>query len=201
MVKRLLLITVLVALGCASTSPPGRTTLLHEQSESRLMTEREFTDRVTQSATLIYEGMRAINDAANRYALDNKVDFPIGNYKSARALLLDGGYLESWPVIPPFAFTDPLQTDFRYWPRGADMDGIGEMDDAISAPKLKIEVCENFIRRYSSFGPGDIIHNYEANGEKYPGKLVGRHIKIYAITWSWAESLDYCDIEWVVQYN
>jgi len=197
----LLLLITLLLYGCAGTLPLHDTTLLHEQFENGLMSKQEFNDRVTQSATLIYEGMRTINDAASRYALDNSGKLPTGNVKVVRSLLLEGGYLEAWPVIPPFAFTDPVQSDFKYWAGRADMDGIGELDDAISASQLKVEVCESFIHRYSSFGPGDIIHNYEANGEKYPGKVVGRHIKIYAITWSWSESLDYCDIEWVVQYN
>jgi hypothetical protein len=201
MKKLLLLLITLFFYGCAGTLPLHDTTLLHEQFENGLMSKQEFNDRVTQSATLIYEGMSTINDAASRYALNNSDKLPTGNVKAVRSLLLEGGYLEAWPVIPPFAFTDPVQTDFKYWAGRADMDGIGEMDDWISAPQLKVEVCEDFIRRYSSFGPGDIIHNYEANGEKYPGKVVGRHIKIYAITWSWTESLDYCDIEWVVQYN
>jgi hypothetical protein len=197
----LLLLITLFFYGCASTLPLPDTTLLHEQFENGLVSKQEFMERVEQSATLIYEGMSAINEAAKQYALDHNDKLPTGNVKVTRSLLLEGGYLEAWPVIPPFAFTEPVQTDFKYWAGAADMDGIGKPDDWISASDLKVEVCENFIRRYSSFGPGDIIHNYEANGEKYPGKVVGRHIKIYAITWSWSESLDYCDIEWVVQYN
>ena len=158
-------------------------------------------DRVAKSATRIYEGMRAINDAAKLYTIDNNGSLPTGAPKDVRRALLDGGYLKAWPAIPPFAFTDPVQYDFRYSNGYDNMDGIGEGDDVLYAQDLKVEVCEEFIRHYSSVGPDDIIHDYEAYGNKYPGEVLGMHMKVYAITWSMASSPDYCDIEWVMQYN
>ena len=158
-------------------------------------------DRVSQSAVQIYEDLRVIIDAAMLYANDNDVRLPTGNPTAARAALLDGGHLKAWPVVPPFAFTDVVQHDYRYIPGYADMDGYGASDDVVFAQDLKLEVCEEFIRRYSSAGPDDIIYDYEANGEKYPGEVLGTHMKIYAITWDIDLQLDYCDIEWVLQYN
>ena len=81
------------------------------------------------------------------------------------------------------------------------MDGIGADDDVMYAQYLKIEVCNKFIRRYSSAGPEDVIYDYEAHRERYPGEVFGRHMKIYAITWSNINISEYCDIEWVMQYN
>jgi hypothetical protein len=198
--KLLILLILLLVYGCSSLALKSAG-LRHESSESRLLTEQEFMERVSQSATLIYEGMITISEAAKLYAVDNNGSFPLGNSKVVRSLLLAEGYLETWPVIPPFAFTDPDQDEFRFVNAYDDMDGIGAFDDIIYAQDLKIEVCEEFIHRYSSFGPGDIIHDYEANKNNYPGELIGRHMKIYAIGWSMTKSPDYCDIEWVMKYN
>ena len=165
------------------------------------MSKQEFMDKVAQAATLIYEGMRTINDAVAQYVKDNDGKLPGDSVSKARELLQDGGYIDEWPTIPPFAFTDPVQYELKYTPGYADMDGIGASDDVIFAQDLKIEVCEEFIRRYSSAGPEDIIHDYEANRRRYPGEVFGRHMKIYAIKWSGEDYIGYCDIEWVMQYN
>jgi hypothetical protein len=199
--KLLPILTALVVYGCVSTGPASGPTLLHEASEPEIMTKQEFMDRVAQSATLIYEGMRAINDAAKQYATDNDGKLPGSNISKVKELLLDGGYIEQWPVIPPFAFTDPIQYELKYTNGYADMDGIGAVDDVIYAQDLKNEVCEEFILRYSSAGPEDIIYDYEANRERYPGEVFGRHMKIYAINWYGTNPDGYCDIEWVMQYN
>ena len=82
-----------------------------------------------------------------------------------------------------------------------DMDGLGEMDDVIFLQDLKVEVCEEFFRLYPGDMPGDVIFDYEANGKRYPGDVFGRHVKVYAITWSTTDPIEYCDIEWVMQYN
>jgi len=205
MKKLLLLLIVLFVSGCANIvavkNESDLTALRHENSEVELLTEAEFMSRVSRSATLIYEGMVAISDAAKLYALENNGKLPPGGRKAVRSLLLDGGYLKTWPTIPPFAFTDPVEYEFRYKNGFADLDGLGEADDLIYAQDLKIEVCEDFLHRYSSAGSGDVIYDYEANGGKYPGEVFGRHVKIYAITWSDLNISEYCDIEWVMQYN
>jgi hypothetical protein len=202
MEKLLFLLIVLSVCGCASSALLQESpALLHESSESSLLTEEAFMERVSQSVTQIYEGLRAISDAAKLFAIDNDGNLPTGGFSKIRASLLDGGYLNAWPVLPPFAFTDPDDLDLKYSDGYDNMDGLGEMDDVIYAQDLKIEVCEEFVHRYSSDDLGDIIYDYEANGEKYPGEVLGRHVKIYAITWSMDKSPEYCDIEWVMQYN
>jgi hypothetical protein len=202
MKKLLYLLIVLSVCGCANPALLRESpALLHESSESSLLTEEEFMERVSQSVTLIYEGIKAIFDAANLYAIDNNGNLPTGNENEVKSLLLGGGYLKTWSDVPPFAFTDPVQYGFNYAIGYDNMDGLGESDDVIFAQDLKVEVCEEFIRRYSSVGPDDIIYDYEANGKKYPGETLGRHIKIYAINWSMEDSPEYCDIEWVMRYN
>jgi hypothetical protein len=196
----LIVLIVLMVQGCVSL-PRYNTELLHEQHENKLLTEQEFMSRVSQSATLIYEGLSSISAAAKLYALDHDGQLPPGNAETVRVLLLDGGYLKAWPVIPPFAFTDPVEIEFYYMNRYDNMDNIGAFDDVIYAQNLKIEVCKEFIRRYSSFGTGDDIYDYEANEDSYPGETIGRYVKVYAISWSKTTSPDYCDIEWVMQYN
>ena len=186
--------------GCANIALQD-TALRHEHDEVSLLTKAEFMERASQSAVLGYEGMLAISEAAKQYALDNDGFLPVGGRNAIRSLLMERGYIKTWPAIPPFAFTDPVQHEFRYSGRYDDMDGKGAYDAVIFARDLKIEVCEEFIRRYSSFGPDDVIHEYEDNGQKAPGELIGRHIKIFAISWDKYFSPYYCDINWVMQYN
>jgi hypothetical protein len=200
MKKMMYLLLLLFVCGCAAPTQQGEA-LRHETYESSLLTEQEFMARVSQTATLVFESMQAVSDAANRYALDNDGRLPPGTSKSVKALLLDGGYLETWPTLPPFAFTDPVHNNLVYVNGLDDMDGFGALDDGIHAKDLKIEVCESFISRYSSFGTGDIIHKYEANGDRYPGEYIGRHMLIYAINWGKQSGPEYCDIIWVMQYN
>ncbi len=81
------------------------------------------------------------------------------------------------------------------------MDGLGAKDAVIYAQDLKIEVCEEFIGRYASVGLNTRIHDYEGVGNKYPGEVFGRHMKIYAMSWSKDAWPDQCDIAWVMRYN
>ncbi len=204
MKKLLLLLIALFVHGCASTAPENNdlnsNALRHETSESALLTEAEFMDRVSQSADIIYEGLRAIDDAAQQYFIDNKGSLPrTGN--QLRDLLLARGYLEEWPEIPPFAFTEPrVQDVFKYFRGFANVDGVGPLEDVIDIIDLKNEVCQEFIRRYASPGFGDTIYDFEAAGNKYPTETIGEHIKIYAVNWETAE-LDRCDILWVMEYT
>jgi hypothetical protein len=202
MKKLLLLLIVLFIHGCAGIAPGSKgTVLLHEASESRLLTEAEFMARASQSADQIYEGMSAINDAVSLYAIENNGDFPMDSDKKVRSLLLDGGYLTSWPDVPPFAFTDPITTDVRYKSQFDDMDGAGERDSVISVRDLKSEVCEVFARRYSDPYFKGSIYDYKANGDRYPKGLTGKDVRIFAIRWEGGALEDYCDVLWVVQYN
>jgi hypothetical protein len=202
-VKKLLLLFIpLFVFGCTGVGPShNKGELLHENNESRLLTEEEFMDRASQAATLVYERMRIISDAANLYAADNAGKLPSGNFNDVETLLMEGGYLKVWPALPPFAFTNPVSNKLRYSTRYGDMDGSAPHDDVLYAQGLKIEVCEAFARRYSSFGPNDIIHDYQANGDKAPGATLGKHMKVYAMIWEMATRYEYCDIVWVMQYN
>jgi hypothetical protein len=205
MKKFFVFLIVLLTCGCSNIVPAsmslGGTTLRHESFEDSLLTEAEFKERVSQAATQVYEGLSDISDAAKLYAIDNDDRLPTGGSGVIRALLLDGGYLSAWPEVPAFAFTDPEQGDFKYSDGYTDMDGVGAFDDVIYAQDLKIEVCEDLTRRFSSLAPDDSIHDYEAAGGRYPGQTIGTHMKLYAITWSKTWSWEYCDIEWVMKYN
>jgi hypothetical protein len=203
MKKRLLLLSVLFICGCTSITPESKglnvTTLLHETSESALLTEEEFMDRVSRSADIIYEGMNVISDATNQFYIDNNGLLPPAR-KSLRDLLLDGGYLEEWPVAPPFAFFDRRQGHFRFFRGYADVDGVGKLDDVITVIELKNEVCQVFTRRYASPGFRDTIYDFEVAGNKYPAEKLGGHIKVYAVRW-FTDDVDHCDILWVMDYT
>ena len=193
-------LVVLLVYGCVSIAPQG-TGMRHEKDELELLTEEEFMDRVSRSATQVYEGLSAISVAAEQYAKDHDGLLPRGSHRKVKAMLLDGGYLKTWPVVSLFAFTEPRQRDFDYLNEHADMDGLGARDDIIYLPNLKIEVCEEFSRRYSSFAPDVMIHDVKAERKRYPGETVGRHIKVFAISWSRIEDSEECEIEWIMKYN
>jgi len=200
MQKIALFLIVLLVYGCVSISSQG-TALRHESYEQELLTEAEFMERASQAATEIYQGLSAISLAAEQYAKGHDGQLPQGTSDIVKEALLSGGYLTDWPVVSLFAFNEPEQRDFNYLNKHDDMDGIGERDDIIYVPNLKIEVCEEFSRRYSSFAPDVIIHDFEAEMRRYPGETVGRDIKIFAISWSRIEDSEECEIEWVVKYN
>lgn len=200
MQKGTLFLIVLLIYGCVGVSSQD-SSLRHESDEVELLTESEFMERASQVATQIYEGLSAIRDAAEKYAMDHNGQLPQGPDTVVRKTLLDGGYLTDWPAVSLFAFTEPEQRDFYYLNKHDDMDGIGERDDIIYVPNLKLEVCEAFSRRYSSFAPETVVHDFEAEGKRYPGQTVGRHIKVFAISWSRLEDSEECEIEWVVKYN
>ena len=194
------LLIVLLVYGCASIAPQG-TVLRHENDEGKLLTKQEFMERVSRSATLVHQGMSAISEAVNQYALDNNNDLPSGSSKKVQQLILDGGYLKEWPVAPPFAFTDPIISPFFYAVRYDNLDGVGPPEAVISAPDLKVEVCREFNRHYSDFAPDDTIYDWEAAGKKYPGQKIGRHIKVFTIAWSKLKQPDYCDAIWIMDYK
>lgn len=198
----LILLFLLIVYGCANTAAIQEDVVLqHESNEDRLLTEEEFFARVSTSADLIYEGMSAVREAVNLYASDNNDTLPSGSRKIVKKLLLEGGYLEKWPVVPFFAFKDPVQRDIRYYANFADADNNGLTEDAIFLDDLKIEVCQEFVRRYASPGFGDDVYDYEAAEEQYPAATIGRHIKIFAVNWSTLKTPDYCTILWFIQYT
>lgn len=199
--KRLLLFLIVVsACGCAGMAQKT-TKLSHETAESKVLTETEFMARVSQSATQIYEGFQAIDSAARQYATENNGNLPDGLRHETKAQVLDGGYLKEWPVVPEFAFTDPFQHEFKYYSQYDDADDNGKKDHIMFVQDLKLEVCEDFVRRYGSPGYGDTIYDFEAAGGKYPGQTIGRHMKVFAIKWEQSYRPDYCDLLWVVRYT
>lgn len=200
MQKIFLSLMMMLFLGCANIALQD-TALRHESDEVDLLTKDEFIDRASRSALLVYEGMLAVSEAAKQYALDHDGLLPTGGHRAVRSLLMEQGYINVWPVLPIFAFSDPVQNEVKYSSGYSDMDGKGAYDSVIYVQELKVEVCEEFIHRFSSFGPGDVIYEYEENGNKAPGELFGRHIKIYAISWEKSFSRDFCDVNWVMQYN
>ena len=205
--KFLFYLGLLLLCGCSGLRLTGNSgdiaTLQHENQASQLLSEEEFMARATRSATLLYQGMLAISDAAKQYAAAHDNQLPRGTTEQIKHLLLDGGFLDVWPVVPPFAFVEqiPNLPDFRYKNNHDDMDGIGAMDDIIYVQDLKLEVCEEFSRLYSSFSPETVIHDFVAARERYPGEVFGRHITVYAINWSMEQWPDYCEVEWVMKYN
>ncbi len=159
-------------------------------------------DRATQTATRLYEGFSAINTAAELYAKDHDGLLPPGSHVKVKKMLLESGYLMDWPLVPAFALMDPeYRYDFVYNNNRYDMDGIGAWDDVIYLRKLKIEVCEEFSRLYSSFAPDVMIYDIEEANERYPGEAIGREIKTFAVIWEKTEHPDVCGIEWVLKYN
>ena len=199
--KSLLLFLIVVsACGCAVVEQKT-IALPHETSESNLLSETEFKARVSQSSAQIYEGFVAIDSAARLYASEHDDNLPAGSRQETKTQLLDGGYLKEWPVVPEFAFTDPVQYEFRYYSQYDDADDNGTEDHIIFVPDLKLEVCDEFVQSYGSPGYDSTIYDFEAAGGKYPGQTIGRHMKVFAIKWEKSYRPDYCDLLWVVKYT
>lgn len=203
--KRKILIILLVGFlgGCAKLSGPsiGQNNILHESQESLLLSEVEFINRVQRSANLIYEGLKDIKAAVELYALDHEGTLPDGPYEQVVQKLIDDGYLEKWPEVPLFAFTEPYQREIKYYRNYDDADSNGVQDTILFVQDLKIEVCEEFSRLYASPGLAKDVYDFEANNKRYPGEAIGRDIKIYTIIWSKKTMPDFCDIHWVLKYN
>jgi hypothetical protein len=204
MINILLLIATMLSSGCSisslhSTSP--KDSPLHEEALNTLMAEEEFMEKATLSAQIIHEGLRTISEATLRHGLDKDGNFPLRDATQIRARLLEEGYLNSWPPIPPFAFTDPIQDDITYLHRYDNLDRLGNKEDVIVAQNLKIEVCEAFSRSYSSLDASELVFDFVAHGDRYPAEVYGKPLQTYAINWSMIEAWEYCEIQWVVQYN
>lgn len=204
MINLLILITALLSSGCSlpsvhMTSP--ETTLLHEESLNTQMTEEEFMEKAALSAQIIHEGLRSISEAALRHGLDKDGNFPLTDANQIKARLLEEGFLNSWPQIPPFAFTDSIQDEFTYFHRYDNLDRLGNTEDVVVAQNLKIEVCEAFSRSYSSLDASELVFDFVAHDNRYPAEVYGEPLQTYAINWSMIEAWEYCEIQWVVQYN
>ena len=112
---KILLSIILFLSGCTITGGKesiSQPVLRHEMDEARLLTESEFMNRVRQSATIINEGLLRIEKAVTQYAADSGGRLPPWKSSDMKSRLLDGGYIERWPAIPPFAFTDQVENEF-----------------------------------------------------------------------------------------
>lgn len=201
---KILLMIILFSSGCTITTvrgPNSNSDLRHEMDEAQLLTESEFMSRVRQSASIINEGLLRIEQAVTSYADDNDGSLPSGNLDEIKSLLLNGGYLERWPTIPPFAFTDPVEYEYSVSRKYEDLDGKGRHDSVVFIRDLKLEVCEEFGRRYASPGLTNPVHQYISSQQRAPGAIYGRHVTKYAILWEEINFPEYCDILWVMQYN
>lgn len=202
MTKHLVWAFALFLCGCTNTAIITESAdLQHESKAGRLLAEEEFFARASQSADLIYEGMSAVRNAVSLYLNDNDGALPSVGVNAVKDLLLDQEYIDAWPVVPSFAFTDPVQKEIKYFHGFGDTDNNGVSDDVINLEGLKNEVCQDFVRRYASPGFGDKVYDYEASRKRYPAETIGRHIKIFAVNWSMKTEPDYCEIVWIVRYE
>ena len=139
---KMIVFTILFLSGCADISlqdPVLQDVLLHEEDEAQLLTEAEFMSRVSQSAAIINDGLLEIQGAVEKYAADNGGSMPSGKHEEIKSLLLDGGYIERWPTVPPFAFTDhQAEHELRFSRRFEDLDGRGAFDDVVFVQDLKL---------------------------------------------------------------
>jgi prepilin-type N-terminal cleavage/methylation domain-containing protein len=149
----------------------------------------------TQTAVKVYNDLVAISGAAELYAIDNGA-LPAGNNGQVEALILDGGYLKSWPVSPSSG------GDYFYANAMDDMDGGAVADDVIYTNNFSDDVCVEFMSRYAS-GLGTLQSaqwDYEGNTDQYPGAVLGKGANVYGIKWSTAD-VDKCEIHMVMSYN
>jgi hypothetical protein len=146
----------------------------------------------------IYLDLQAINAGAQRYISEHG-DLPPGNFWKSRATLVLEGYIQDYPTPPSAIFAgEPM--DYRFDPNYGNIDAGDTLDAAIAVWGLKDEICREYNRRYAGDEVGAEIFDWKANGKKYPGEAIGRHITTYAIKWE-SDAVDDCEIEWVVKYR
>jgi hypothetical protein len=149
-----------------------------------------------QAATKIYEDMRTISDAAERYALDNDGSLPQGTTVAVKKMLQEGGYLKTWPS------SSGTYGTYEYRSGYDDMDGGSAADDALYTEEFTDVVCSEFMAKYASaLGTLQSAQwDYAANGKTYPAVTLGKGARIFAIKWASAD-VDKCQIIWVMRYN
>ena len=130
--------------------------------------------KLSQAATKSYKEMGAIGAAYEKYYLDNGVEPDSGSPANARADLLNGGYLKSWPSADQTlkgsgcvagSVTYEMYSD---WDDFRDADGVGntEWDDpAVSLGPVGLEVCLAVQERYSNLGGTQAWDYSKSNGE------------------------------------
>lgn len=149
-------------------------------------------------AERVYSDMRSISEGAQRYRAQHGA-LPEGNFWQLRSTLVLGGYIKEYPN-PPAAIFAKEPIDYRIDPQYDTMDTGPDPDVAIAVWGLKDMVCEEYNRRYASDNSGATIFDWEANGKKYPGEAIGKHMTTYAIKWT-TDAVDDCEINWVVEYR
>ncbi len=152
-----------------------------------------------EHAARVYAQMHSLYSAATNYKKEHGT-LPAGPPNQIAERLVADGYLKSYPRPDPAIFGRQPIRPYQIIPNYDEMDAWTTPDPVIYLPGLKDEICRAFNNRYSSNQSGPTIYDFEANNNKYPGTIIGRHMLLYAIKWK-SEDVDNCEIEWVIEYN
>lgn len=106
---------------------------------------------VTQRAARVYNDLRVLSAAMERYAMDNGGAWP-PRQADGMAALVDGGYLKG--ALTPDPDTTTAGTDtYDVYPDWDDIGGpSAATDDVVEIYGVEPEVCIEFARRYSAVG-------------------------------------------------
>jgi len=142
-------------------------------------------------ATKLYADMQSIATAVDIYHKQYKV------IPSSTAELLSGAFLKSVPAMGKELGGGEYSIQKGY----ANMDGQGREDDTIySGENVPEAVCVEFNKRYAQVPLNEgTIFDYRAAGNKYPGEVYGRQMKVYAIKWE--SDRNVCEVNWVLEYK
>ena len=146
---------------------------------------------IEQSVTKLYDDLRTIGDAIEKYRAKE------GKTPDNLDALVAGGFLQAVPTMG----SSLGGGGYEFMKGYDDMDGKGEKDDALYPSTYVPEaICVEFNKRYASAPLNDgTVFDYQAAGGVYPGKVYGTSMKIYAIKWSTTDTN--CELNWVVDYN
>lgn len=157
-----------------------------------------MTSSRSDLAEQVHQDLKTINASAQEYKKDYG-RLPGGNFWEARAALVLEGYITHYPT-PPSAIFSEEPMDYRLDPGYGKMDAGDTPDATIAIWGLKDAICRDYNRRYATEGIGEEIFDWQAQGKKYPGEAIGRHITTYAIKWE-SDAVNDCEINWVVEYR
>ena len=144
-----------------------------------------------QLAAKLFNDMSAVSGAVEAYRKQHGVP------PKTTEELLASGLIASMPVFGEELGGGEYRVQYRF----ADMDGQGEMDDAIySGENIPMNVCVEFNKRYALPPLNDgTVFDWQAAGGKYPGEVFSRDHKVFAIKWETVHTA--CEINWVIDYR
>ncbi len=155
--------------------------------------ENTVTRTPQQLAEIVFNDMSMLAAAVENYR-EKKFRLP---QSTAELMAGPQSIIENMPVYAKELGRGEYSLRLQY----DNMDGQGTWDDTLyTGDQIPAAICLEFNKRYASPPLNEeSAFDYQSAGNKYPGEVFGRGIKLYAIKWQTTN--DACEINWVIRYN